>query len=147
VCWYVECIFVTVAMPTASTASTTSQLDEAPTAELVRKAFSDFQELARTEAALAGEELAAEARDAVITAVVMAASIAIGVASIAVSVAALIVANGGSVVVALGCAAALLAIAAVAGLALGLGRWPKSFLPKTRLRLARDIADVKGHLT
>ena len=122
-------------------------LDEAPTADLVRRAFSDFQELARAEAALAGEELEAEARAAVVTAVVMSAAIAVGVASIAVAAAALVLANGGSTLAALACAAALLGIAAVAGIAVALARLPKSFLPKTRLRLARDVADVKDHLT
>ena len=122
-------------------------LDEAPTAELVKKAFSDFRELARAEAALAGEELETEVRAAVVTAVVMSAAIAVGVVSIAISIAALVVSNGGSALAAFACAAALLGIAAVVGIAVGLARLPKSFLPKTRLRLARDVADVKDHLT
>jgi hypothetical protein len=62
-------------------------------------------------------------------------------------VAALVLANGGSALAALACAAALLGIAAVVGIAVAVTRLPKSFLPKTRLRLARDVADVKDHLT
>ena len=124
----------------------TSPLDETPTADLVRKAFSDFQELARSEAALAGEELGGEVRTAVITAVVISASVALGVGSVALSVAALIIAYGGTPLSALACAAALLGIAAVSGVAVSVGRRPKSFLPKTRLRLARDFADLKDHI-
>jgi hypothetical protein len=122
-------------------------MEEAPTADLVRKAFSDFRELARAEAALAGEELGTEARAAVVTAVVVSAAIALGVASIAISVAAVVLSNGGSTLAALVWAAALLGIGAVTGIAVGLARWPKSFLPRTRMRLARDIAEVKDHIT
>ena len=120
--------------------------DEASTAELVRKALADVQELARAEVALAGKELGTEARAALIGSVVLSATVAVGVVAVALALAAVVVAFGGSVVVALCCAAGLLAVAAGAGLAVTFAQWPKRFLPGTRRRIARDIAELKDHL-
>jgi hypothetical protein len=121
--------------------------DDASTAELVRKALADMQELARAEVALAGKELGTEARGALFSSVVLSASIAAGVAAVALALAAVIVAFGGSVVVALCCAAGLLGVAGGAGLAVTFAQWPKHFLPGTRRRITRDISELKDHLT
>ena len=48
--------------------------DDASTAELIRKALADMQELARAEVALAGKELGTEARGALVSSVVLSAS-------------------------------------------------------------------------
>ena len=120
--------------------------DDVPTAELIRKALSDVQELARAEVALAGKELGAEARGALFGSVVLSASVAAGIVAVALAVAALVVAFGGSVVVALFCAAGLLGVAAGVGVAVTFAQWPRRFLPGTRRRIARDIAELKDHL-
>jgi len=120
--------------------------DDASTAELVRKALVDVQELARAEVALAGKELGTEARGVLVASAVLSASVAAGVAAIALAVAAVVVAFGGTVVEAFGWASGLLGVAAGAGLAFTFARWPKRFLPGTRRRVARDIAELKDHL-
>jgi hypothetical protein len=120
--------------------------DDASTAELVRNALSDVQELARAEVALAGKELGAEARGALVSSVVWSASIAVGIVAISLALAAVVVTFGGSAVEALGWAAGLLAVATGAGLAVASAQRPKRFLPGTRRRLARDIAELKDHL-
>ncbi len=119
--------------------------ESAPTAELLRKALDDVQELVRAEVALAGKELGDEARGALVTSVAISASIAVGLSAVAMGIAALIVAFGGPVVAALGCAAALLAIAAGVGIALSLTSFPKNFMPRTRRRVAEDITEMKDH--
>ncbi|HEX3596557.1 MAG TPA: phage holin family protein [Polyangiaceae bacterium] len=123
-----------------------TESETAPTAELLRKALEDVQELARAEVALAGKELGDEVRGALITAIAIAASIAVGICAVAAGVAALIVAFGGTLVAAFGTAAAILAVAAASGIALTLARLPKSFLPRTRRRVAQDITEMKDHL-
>jgi len=120
--------------------------DDTPTTELLRKALADMQELARAEVALAGKELGAEARGVLVGSVLLSVSIAAGVAAIALALAAVIVAFGGSLVVALGSAAGLLGVAAGGGLAVTFAQVPKRFLPRTRRRIARDVAEMKDHL-
>jgi hypothetical protein len=119
--------------------------DSFPTAELLRKALEDVQELARAEVALAGKEIGNEARDVLFTAIALSASIAVGVCAVAVGIAVLIVALGGPIVAALGVAAGLLALVAAVGVAMSLARFPKGFLPRTRRRVAEDISEMKDH--
>lgn len=121
-------------------------IDDASTAELIRKALADMQELARAEVALAGKELGTEARGAIVGSIGLSVSIATGVAAVALAVAAVVVAFGGSVVMALCSAAGLLGVIAGVGLVITFAQWPKRFLPGTRRRIARDIAELKDHL-
>jgi hypothetical protein len=119
--------------------------DGESTAELLRQALEDVQDLARAQVALAGKELGSEARDIAIVSLVLAASIAIGVCAIALGVGALVVAFGGTLDGALGVAAGILAIAAACGIALGITKMPRGIMPRTRGRVARDISEVKDH--
>jgi hypothetical protein len=119
--------------------------DTASTAELIRKALDDVQELAKAEVALAGKELGAEATSTFVTAIAMSVSIAVGVCAVATGVAALIVGLGGTTVAALASAAAILAIATAIGIVTSIARSPKGFLPRTRQRVAEDISEMKDH--
>lgn len=119
--------------------------DGASTAELIRQALEDVQDLARAEVALAGKELGSEARDVAIVSLVLAVSIAAGVCAIALGVGALIVGFGGTLAAALGVAAGILAIAAAVGIALALTKMPKGLLPRTRGRVAHNISEMKDH--
>jgi hypothetical protein len=123
----------------------TAQDDGESTAELIRKALDDVQDLARAEVALAGKELGSEARDVAIVSLVLAVSIAAGVSAIALGTGALIVTFGGTIAAAFGVGAAILAIAAACGIALALTKMPKGLMPRTRGRVARDISEMKDH--
>jgi uncharacterized membrane protein YqjE len=120
--------------------------DEPSTADLIRKALGDMQELARAEVALAGKELGAEAKATLFTSVALSATIAVGVVAVAVGVGALVAAFGGTTVAAFACTAGVLSIAAGIGLAMSLAQWPKGLLPRTRRRLGEDISQLKDHL-
>lgn len=115
------------------------------TAQLIRQALEDVQDLARAEVGLASKELANEARDVAIVSLVLAVSIASGVAAIALGVGALVIRLGGTLGAAFGAAAGVLAITAASGIALGLTKMPKGIMPRTRGRVARNIAEMKDH--
>jgi hypothetical protein len=127
-------------------ANSASAPEEPSTAELLRKALADVQELARAEVALAGRELGAEAKATLFTSVALSATIGVAVAACATGIGALVAALGGTLAASLGTVAAVLALVAGIGLALSLGWWPKALLPRTRRRIGDDIAQLKDHL-
>lgn len=120
-------------------------LEQASTADLVRGAMDEAQELVRLEVALAKEELRAELKHAQRAAISLGVALAATILVLCLLSVALLLAVGGTVVAALLIALVFLVIGGAAAL-LGYGLLPKSPLERTRHRLGTDVNHLKEHI-
>src|SRR4051812_20721495 len=118
--------------------------DGPSTPSLIHQAASDAKELVRLELALAQQELGEDLRQLRRAAILAASGVALGLVCLSTLVFSLVLAEGGTALVALGVAAALLAIAGVMG-AMAYRALPKVFLQRSRGRVQEDLAHLKQH--
>lgn len=120
-------------------------LDEPSTAALFREALDEAKELARVEIELAKSEVEMELARAKRAAIGIGVALAAGVLVLSLVALALVLALGGTALIALAVAGAMLVVGGAAAW-LGYSLLPKRPFEKTRERLKSDVVHLREHI-